>query len=135
MIGLAGQASAKTGEVYYIEVAQGKACWIAAYTNSAANWTMTIKDAEATVAVFQGSGVNFAPMKVVQGNARVTVKNGLTATFKSSTGKAGIKIANHTINSDSGDPAVFGTSFGGEDGGDDDWQDLLANFTCLHHAG
>ena len=31
--------------------------------------------------------------------------------------------------------ALFGTTFGGEDSTDDDWQDIIANVTCLHHAG
>lgn len=127
--------SAKSQEVYYLEVAVGKACWVEAYTNSAATWTMTVKDGDKTVLVFQGSGVNFAPMKVIKGNPRFTVRNGATVTFKSATGKAAIKIKNSTIASSNGDPAVFASLIGGEDGGDDDWQDILANVTCLHHAG
>ena len=39
------------------------------------------------------------------------------------------------IASDSGDPAVFHAIVRGEDGGDDDWQDLILNVTCLNHAG
>ena len=56
-------------------------------------------------------------------------------TLRYGSGKADIKVANYTIDSNRGDPAVFGTTFGGEDSTDDDWQDILANFTCLHHAG
>ncbi len=133
MVGLNGPA--KSQEVYYLEVAIGKACWVEAYTNSAATWTMTVKDGDKTVLVYQGSGVNFAPMKVIKGSARFTVRNGATVTFKSATGKAAIKITNSTIASSNGDPAVFGSLIGGEDGSDDDWQDILANVTCLHHAG
>lgn len=128
-------ASAATSQPFYVDVSIGKACWAAAYTNAGATWTMTVKDGNSVAAIFRGAGTNFAPMKVIKGSARFTVKSGITVTFQSGTGKADIKVVNYVIKSNSGDPAVFGTTFGGEDSSDDDWQDILANFTCLHHAG
>ncbi len=134
-LSLSTQAGAATSEPFDVDVSIGKACWVAAYTNAGATWTMTVKDGNSVAVVFRGAGTNFAPMKVIQGRARFNVKSGITVTFQSGTGKADIKVANYSINSNSGDPAVFGTTFGGEDSTDDDWQDILANFTCLHHAG
>ena len=118
-----------------IDVAIGKACWVEAYSNSAATWTMTVTNGDATAAVFSGSGVNFSQMPVVQGSARFDVTGRVVATFASTINKAEVKAAATTINGDSGVPAVFHTLIGGEDGGDDDWQDILASFTCLHNAG
>ena len=133
--GATATAQAQNQQGYILNDVIGKVCWVEAYTNSAATWTMTIKDGGKTVLVYQGKGVNFAPMKVIKGSARFTVRHGAIATFKSATGKAAIKVRNSVILDSTGDPAVFGSLFGGEDGGDDDWQDILANVTCLHHAG
>jgi len=118
-----------------IDASDGKACWVAAYTNSAAVWTLTILTGTATAVKMSGSGINFAPMKVIEGNARFTVKSGLEAIFDSSTGRTEVKLKASTIVNKKGDPAVFGNLFGGEDGTDDDWQDILVNVTCLHHSG
>jgi hypothetical protein len=121
------------------DVAIGKACWIEGYTNSGATWTVTVTNGEAVALVLEGTGVNFAPMAVKQGSARFDVTGGVEAKFAATYGgnamDARVKFVNGSINSDSGDPAVFHTIVGGEDGGDDDWQDLILNVTCLHHAG
>ena len=132
---VASPALAQSSETLDIDVSQGKACWAEAYTNAGATWTMTLKDGDDTVAVFQGAGTNFAPMQVIEGSARFTVKSSITATFTSGTGMVDMQIVYSTINSPNGDPAVFGHLIGGEDSTDDDWQDILANITCLHHAG
>jgi len=96
---------------------------------------MAITNGGKVAVVMKGRSTNFAPMKVVQGSARFVVKGGVIGKFKSATGKTYIKIRNVVIPSDNGDPAVFGHLIGGEDSTDDDWQDILANVTCLHHAG
>ncbi|MDJ0630618.1 MAG: hypothetical protein QNJ44_20345 [Rhodobacter sp.] len=133
----APHAAAEATGVFDVDI--GKACWFAGYTNSAAVWTVTVKDGDDIVLVLEGSGVNFAPMNVAQGNARFDVKSGVSASFKATYGGSAlngrVKFMNGLIPSDSGDPALFHTTVGGEDSTDDDWQDLVLNVTCLHHAG
>lgn len=117
----------------------GKACWVEGYTNTGATWTVTLTNGESTPLVLEGTGVNFAAMTVKQGSARFDVAGGVIGAFEATYGgnpmNARVKFNNGALLSDSGDPVLFHTIVGGEDGDDDDWQDLILNVTCLHHAG
>jgi len=121
--------------VYVVDSSEGKDCWVEAYTNSSATWTMIVSDGDDPIAEFQGTGTDFVSMPAVKGPAKFVAKLGISVTFQSSTGKADIKAVGNIIPTDNNGPAVFGTAFGGEDGSDDDWQDVLAVFMCLNKAG
>ncbi|EBA04159.1 hypothetical protein RB2150_06648 [Rhodobacterales bacterium HTCC2150] len=130
-----GTTAMADGSTFEVDSSQGKTCWVHAYTNSSATWTMIVTDGDTPIAEFQGSGVDFNPMPAAKGLEHFVVKEGIHVDFSSSTGKADVRAAAHMIPDDNGGPAVFGTAFGGEDGSDDDWQDILAVFTCLNNVG
>ena len=135
---IAATPEAKAEASGFINVSIGKACWVEGYTNAAATWTVKIRNGDSVALVLEGSGTNFAPMTVTQGSRRFDVTGGVVAEVSADYGgpmDVRLKFGNHTIASDSGDPALFHTVIGGEDGADDDWQDLILNVTCLHHAG
>jgi len=131
------QAADQTSGAFDVSI--GKACWVEGYTNTGATWTVTIKNGDATAVVLEGTGENFAQLPVTQGSARFDVSGEVVGTFQATYGgnamNARVKFSNGLIPSDSGDPAVFHALVGGEDGGDDDWQDMILNVTCLNHAG
>lgn len=135
VFGLTSGAAMAAETHVVIDAVIGKACWIEGYTNTSITWTVTVKDGDTTAAELQGSGVNFNQMAVTKGNARFDVSYGVVLEVSNNSGRADLKIANPMIMADHGGPAVFGALVGGEDGGDDDWQDLLLNVTCLHNAG
>ena len=132
--GFCGAAFAD-GSTFNVDSSKGKTCWVHAYTNSSATWTMIVSDGETPIAEFQGTGVDFTPIAAAKGVEHFKANDGVSVAFSSSTGKADVRAAAHMIPDDNGGPAVFGTAFGGEDGSDDDWQDILAVFTCLNNVG
>jgi len=139
-LGLGPTGTAAVAQVEgYFDVAVGKACWVAGYTNSAATWEAAFMNDDQPALVLRGAGTNFAPMQVVSGSARFDaegeVKAAFKATYQGAEMNARVRFSNATINGDNGDPALFHTVVGGEDSTDDDWQDMIVNVTCLHHAG
>lgn len=132
----AGQAHADATGIF--DAALGQTCWVQAYTNTAAIWTVNITSGENEVVVLHGSGEDFIPMNAISGNTRFVASDGVRAEFSAVYQQdldARVKFENVAVNDDSGQPVAFHTLVAGEDGSDGDWQDLLLNMTCLRKPG
>lgn len=128
-ISLAAEASCKDSKCT-IPVIQGAKCALSAYTNAADTWTMTISQAPG-VEPFntqEGTGEDNTPMKWTSGNAVFTAEGEYVyLAFSASNG--GKLVEMHT-----GSGFAEGTSsaiMNGEDGGDQDFNDVIANVTCI----
>jgi len=126
---MAAQSSCK-GAMCAIPVIPGAKCALSAYTNAAFTWTMAISnnpDGSDPFNTQEGAGENDTPMKWTSGNA--VFKPGGEYVYISFTANGGTKLKMMT-----GSGFAEGTSsaiMNGEDGQDNDFNDVIANVTCV----
>lgn len=119
--------SSCTNNVCTIPVIKGAKCALSAYTNAADTWTMSASQGGSVFNTQSGSGEKDTPMKWDSGSGVFTASDTtVSITFKANGN------ANVTVRTNSG--FAQGTSsaiMNGEDGADTDFNDVIANVTCI----
>ena len=120
------------GSMCAIPVIQGAKCALSAYTNAADTWSMSASmssDGSSPFNTQSGSGEDNTPMKWTSGNAVFEAEGEYVyITFTAQNGGESLDI--HT-----GSGFADGTSsaiMNGEDGADEDFNDVIANVTCIN---
>ncbi|MEM7427123.1 MAG: fucose-binding lectin II [Pseudomonadota bacterium] len=119
--------SSCNGNVCTIPVINGAKCALSAYTNAADTWNMSAAQGGSTFNEQSGSGENDTPMKWTSGNAVFTAGGDtITVTF-SANGNTNVKMRTNSGFADGTSSAIMN----GEDGADTDYNDVIANVTCI----
>ncbi len=123
-------ASACSGATCKVPVIPGAKCVIAAYTNAGFTWTLSASVSDTGSPTFntqKGSGENDTPMKWTSGNG--VFKTNSEWIYINYTANGGTNLKMNT-----GSGFAEGTSaaiMNGEDGQDNDYNDVLVNVSCV----
>ncbi len=112
-------------------------CSVSGFTNTEAKWRIELVrgPAKEIVVVLEGEGLDRQPLDVVEGQARFIgtsfVSLVSTVTLNGAPIDSRFQSVGGTISNAEGEPSVIMSVIGGEDGSDNDWQDMVLTLTCV----